>query len=209
MDRRRCLRLASAAAFGAGLAGSRPGLAAVTCEPGFLPEVQECEAGLQTKLAHVAAAASGGQHLDQWCWAASIEMVFRYYGFVVPQEMVVKETWGEIVNLPAEARTIMANLNRSWRDEKGRSFRVTGDTASANPLTAVEDLTHDMPLILGTQGHVMVLTAVRYLEEPGGEVGEVVLATVRDPWPNRGKRDLSAEEWYATDFLARVRVYPE
>lgn len=169
--------------------------------------VQECEAGIDSAIAHVMAATVGGQHLSQWCWAACIEMVFRYYGFQVPQARIVQDTWGGIVNLPGNPGQILANLNRPWIDNSGRRFGVTGDVFSANPITASHDLAQNMPLIIGTMGHAMVLTSLRFVRDQIGN-GYVTAAVVRDPWPGRGRRILSAEEWYGTSFLARIRVFP-
>jgi hypothetical protein len=135
-------------------------------------------------------------------------MLFRYYGFDLPQEEIVRETWGEIINLPAEADQILASLNRPWRDRQGQAFRVTGDTDSASPDTAVADLADNMPLLIGTRGHAMVLTSLTYVQGLDDDLLEVIEAVVRDPWPGRGRRVLSAEEWYAVDLLARIRVYP-
>lgn len=179
--------------------------AKLSCGPMMANGVQVCEAGIDSSLAHVTAAAVNGQHQTQWCWAASIEMVFRYYGYRVPQEKIVADTWGNIVNLPGQPGQILANLNRVWIDAQGRRFRAGGDSYSANPITAAQDLANDMPLIIGTMGHAMVLTSLTYLRAMNG-AGEVKAAVVRDPWPDKGRRVLSAQEWYGTSFLARIRI---
>jgi hypothetical protein len=183
-----------------------PGVARLVCGPAVPPAVRQCHVGIDSAVAHVAAAAVGGQHLSQWCWAACIEMVFRHYGLHVPQEQIVTETWGGIVNLPAYPNTILANLNRPWIDRAGRRFRVSADSLSANPITAAQDLAQDMPLIVGTMGHAMVLTALSYVLDRAGN-GSVTAAIVRDPWPGKGRRTLSPQEWYGMSFLARIRVY--
>lgn len=72
-------------------------------------------------------------------------------------------------------------------------------------MTAAQDLTNNMPLIIGTMGHAMVLTSLRYARDVNGN-GQVNAAIVRDPWPNRGRRVLTAQEWYSTSFLVRIRV---
>src|SRR5262245_56250309 len=64
------------------------------------------------------------QQTNQWCWAASISMVFRYYGFQVSQQRIVAEAYGSIVNMPAiDGLTIARQVNRNWRDDQGRPFR--------------------------------------------------------------------------------------
>lgn len=179
--------------------------ARLSCGPFVPPGVQRCEAGIDSSVAHVTASAVGGQHLSQWCWAACIEMVFTYYGRPVLQERIVRETWGRIVDLPGQPGQILANLNRHWTDEDGNDFFVSGDAYSANAITAARDLAQDMPLIIGTMGHAMVLTSLVYVRDGFGG-GGVNAAIVRDPWPGRGRRMLSPQEWFNINFAARIRV---
>ncbi|MEY8689180.1 MAG: papain-like cysteine protease family protein [Leptothrix sp. (in: b-proteobacteria)] len=179
--------------------------ARLSCGPFVPPGVQQCEAGIDSSIAHIAAAAVGGQHLSQWCWAACIEMVFTYYGHPVQQERIVSETWGAIVNLPGQPGQILENLNRDWTDEDGNDFSVSGDAYSANPITAAQDLSQDMPLIIGTMGHAVVLTSLVYVRDGFGR-GNVNAAIVRDPWPGRGRRVLTPQEWFNINFAARIRV---
>ena len=109
------------------------------------------------------------------------------------------------MNLPGQPAQILADLNRPWADENGNAFLVAGDVLTANPMTAAQDLARDMPLIIGTLGHAMVLTSLEYARDPVGN-GSVTAAVVRDPWPGRGRRILSAQEWFNTNFLVRIRV---
>lgn len=205
MDRRKFLKVGSSSLALGALGLSNTASALLHCTPFNFQGIQQCEAGIDSRLAHVSAASVGGQHMTQWCWAACIEMVFRYYGLHVPQETIVQQTWGGIVNLPGQPNQILANLNRPWRDSRGRGFYVSGDAFSANPMTATQDLSNDMPLIIGTMGHAMVLTSLTYVRDQFGR-GDVTAAVVRDPWPGNGRRVLSAQEWYNTSFLARIRV---
>jgi len=176
----------------------------LACGPFVPPGIQECEAGIDSDLAYVAA--GDPQHLSNWCWAASIEMVFGYYGHQVPQERIVREAWGgNILNLPGQPAQILGSLNRRWVDEGGQQFAVSADVYSANVITAAQDLAQDMPLIIGTMGHCMVLTSLRYQRDQFGN-GTVTLAIVRDPIPGRGRRALAPEEWFGTTLLARIRV---
>lgn len=199
--------LANGVRLGAVCAVGFPALAraGLACGPFDFSGTQSCEAGIESSIADVVAASVDGQHMSQWCWAACIEMVFRYYGFVVPQEEIVRQTWGSIVNLPGQPGQLLANLNRPWIDANGYAFTVSADAFSANPVTAAQDLAADMPLIIGTLGHAMVLTSLRYVRNGYGQ-GDVRAAVVRDPWPGQGRRVLTAQEWYSTAFLARIRV---
>lgn len=146
------------------------------------------------------------QQASEWCWAACIQMVFAYWGHPVTQQEIVRETWGGIANMPAQPTDIIRDLNRDWTDRNGRAFTVESDVFSANGATAARDLANEMPLIIGSMGHAMVLTAVSYNRAPNGQ-GQVTGAIVRDPWPGRGgRRPLSPLEAAAEMLLARIRI---
>lgn len=146
------------------------------------------------------------QEASEWCWAACIQMVFAYWGHAVSQQEIVRQTWGVVTNMPGQPWQIVADLNRRWRDRSGSVFTSEADTFTANGVTAAQDLAGDMPLIIGSMGHAMVLTAVYYNRAQNGQ-GQVTGALVRDPWPgNGGRRPLSSREAASTMLLARVRV---
>jgi hypothetical protein len=171
------------------------------CGP-LSPIISRCTSGIPSDLMHVEAQ----QQSREWCWAACIEMIFRYYGYKIPQAQIVKETWGSIVDMPGYPRQIMANLNRVWKDEDGGRFRSFGDASTASVSNIVDDLTHDRPVIIGALGHAVVLTALTTDLNKYANEWNVFSATVRDPWPGIGKRNLSATEWHSISFAARVVV---
>ena len=90
-------------------------------------------------------------------------------------------------------------------DSTGQGFYVSGNTYSASHVTASQDLFNNMPLIIGTMGHAMVLTSVQYIRDQYGQ-GYVTEAIVRDPWEDRGRRSLTGEEWNSANFLVRIRI---
>src|SRR5947209_15701476 len=97
MNRRRFLQNCGLAAFLSPAmlhAGETCGLVA--------PYISRCTAGIPSELIQVSAI----QQQSEWCWAACIEMVFRYYGYIVPQSKIVKDTWGSIVNMPGQPNQI-------------------------------------------------------------------------------------------------------
>lgn len=199
MDRRGFLGAAGAA----GLVGAMPesSTAALTCGPFVPPGVQECQVGIDSAISPIYAF----QQQSEWCWAACIEAVFRYYGHPVPQMRIVAETWGAIVNLPGQPQQILFDLNRPWQDDFGNTFSVGGDVLTANPITAAQDLAGNMPLIIGSMGHAMVLSGLDYVRDSVGR-GQVRAAFVHDPMPGVGARVLTPQEWYSAMFLARIRV---
>ena len=201
MDRRHFL--SAMAALGAGLVIPAPATAELQCIDDSWMGTRTCTVGIRSSLIHIAAA-SETQHQSQWCWAACIAMVFRYYGHAVSQERIVLEAFGAIADMPAYPNHILAALNRQWIDDAGSGFHAQADSWSTNVVTAATDLADDMPLIVGAFNHACLLTSMTYT----GNQMDVVLneAIVRDPWPGRGCRSLSLYEWNSIAFAARIRV---
>lgn len=180
--------------------------ALVSCSPHDAKGIRRCEAGIDRDLSDAVATAVGSQHMSQWCWAASIEMIFRFYGYVVPQADIVRIAWGSPVNMPGSLEQILRSLNLVWIDANGRQFRVESLPYGPNPMPAILDLQRNWPLIIGTVRHAMVLTSLVYDVDNFDRVA-VRAARVRDPWPGAGRRVLRAEEWHARQFFARIRVF--
>jgi hypothetical protein len=183
-----------------------PAWAGLMCVPSDVPDVRRCHAEVKRDIAQIPAAAADGQHLTQWCWAACVETVFRYHGFVVPQARIVQETFGTIAAWPGEPEHVLAYLEKSWQDDHGRPFRAEGMVYDANPEAAAQELADDMPLIVGLNGHPVVLTALSFLRKPENG-GDVQRGSVSDPSPGVGARELAAAEWSSIGYLARIRVF--
>jgi hypothetical protein len=159
------------------------------------------------------------QYQSQWCWAASISMLFAFHGHAVSQARIVSDVYGTAANIPAGSGITIANqLNRNWIDDAGAPFTalLTGAydaDARVNTLTnqkIVSELDQDQPMILGARTHAMVLTAVQYYVTPGGP--NIIAAGVFDPWPGVGARGLQMDELYPIEsggslrFLATARI---
>ncbi|MCB9610169.1 MAG: C39 family peptidase [Polyangiaceae bacterium] len=156
------------------------------------------------------------QELPQWCWAASVSMIFQYHAHPVSQARIVGETYGSVVDLPADALTIARQLNRCWVDDSGYAFVANltglydGDTGLGSITNAniIQELDQDRPLIIANQSHAMILTAIEYHATPTGPY--VTSVGVFDPWPGIGARVLAPEEFYpahlggSTRFLATL-----
>jgi hypothetical protein len=192
------------------LSDATPAPAAVNCGP-FAPTaygpVQTCDAGIPSQLLDITAQDEPNVQLQsQWCWAASISGIFAYYKHPVSQARIVQEAYGSVVNMPGTPRAIMASLNRPWVDDAGRPFRVSADLYSANWITAAQDLARGQPLIVGSLGHAMVVSATEYWRFSNG-VGQTQSVTVRDPWPtNPRRRFLTPREAQGVQMLIRIRV---
>jgi hypothetical protein len=168
---------------------------------------QICDAGIPSQELDVTAQLEPNVQLQSnWCWAAAISGVFAYYGHPVSQARIVREAYGGIANMPGTTRAIMGSLNRTWVDDANRPFRVSADTFSSSWITAAQDLAQNHPLIVGSLGHAMILTAAEYLRYGNGN-GTVRGVIVRDPWPNNPRRRaLTTREAYGVQLLIRIRV---
>jgi len=160
------------------------------------------------------------QDCPQWCWAASIAMIFAAYGRPVRQENIVQRTYGGLVCLPSgNPLTIPANLSQTWIDDNGRTFR-SSVVAAYDPMNnvraisnqfIVDELANDRPLLYCNRHHAMVLVAADFFPSPMGP--QIVAGGVLDPWP--GSPDfhaLSQGELFDADrggemmFLGSVRI---
>src|SRR5437764_11638959 len=95
-------------------------IAKTTCEP--TPQGIQCIA--QVDFQNFQQTSFQQQKMSQWCWAASISMLFSYYGHPVSQEKIVQSLYGRIVNLPSGTGwNIASRLNRSWVDDNNQRFQ--------------------------------------------------------------------------------------
>jgi len=175
---------------------------------------QLCYAGLDTlDIEEQFAENSDGtlQRRSQWCWAAAISMMFAYYGYRVPQEHIVQRILGIPIDRPGQGFQISQALSASWRDARERRFRshcrvfdMQSGRAELDNATIITELRSERPLIYGAQGHATLLTAVRYVRHPNGMFA-INGGIVRDPWPGRGRRELSWAELRPM-YVAAVRI---
>ena len=147
------------------------------------------------------------QYQSEWCWAASISMVFAYYGHPISQQRIVSEAYGAPVNMPAVSGFLIAQaLNRVWIDDRGRQFKASLKAAfdaqsgveAINSAVIVEALANGHPLVVGARGHAMVTTAVYYISTPNGP--GILNVGVFDPWPGVGARNLLPDEMVPVPF---------
>lgn len=161
------------------------------------------------------------QKCPEWCWAASISMIFAYYEHAVDQVRIVTETFGAPVCQSSNGPIpVIANLNRQWVDDDGDGFGcriVAGYDAfdginAINNAFIVNELGNDRPLFYANKHHAMVVVAVEYFATPMGP--DVRAVGVLDPWPynNPGFHSLAPSEMIPASlggdmtFLASVRI---
>jgi hypothetical protein len=141
------------------------------------------------------------QQATHWCWAATVANAFRLSGHAVSQARIVREVYGNVVNMRSGPSTNVSSLlDRAWTDDDGARFRarlmgVFDASAGRYDLDGralVGALRAGRPLVIGTSSHAMLLIGASY--ETEGDAVRVVGATVFDPWPGVGVRALSPEE---------------
>ena len=194
---------------------STQAFAKTTCRP--TPQGQLCIS--QVDFNSFAQNAYQNQRDSQWCWAASISMLFNYYDHPVSQQAIVQSLYGRLVNLPSgPGWNIASRVNTTWVDGNGKRFtaELTGaydfdaQVMTLNNQMLVDELDQERPFIVGTRGHAVVATAIQYLQTPAGPY--ITSIGVFDPWPGRGARGLDPREMLAMHqggdlrFLATVRV---
>ena len=173
-------------------------------------------AGVPTEeFVHFAAPEGAGrQKMENWCWAACIQMVLNYHGLYVDQKDVVARVFGGAVDRPANGGQIMQALTGWAPDTRGRRSRIYADNYHLDPVTVINDLDRKWPLIVGlagargaATGHAYVMTAAYFSKGPNG-VPIIHRVVLRDPFPGYPSRiELDAGEFgQRLQFATRVYV---
>jgi hypothetical protein len=173
-----------------------------------------CSAGMGEAQARAMAVT---QERSQWCWAASIAMIFGFHGYAVPQATIVKDVHGSVADVNAPSGEAMTGaLRRPWRTPDARGFVAstqTGDIAAnryeVSNEQIVQELASGRPLLIGTRGHAMVLVEADYERRPDGDV-VITGGSVIDPLPGKGLRRLTRPEMVLSYVsVVKVQALPE
>jgi hypothetical protein len=166
------------------------------------------------EFSHFAAPEGAGrQRMENWCWAACIQMVLNYHGLYVDQQDIVSRVFGGAVDRPANGDQIMTALQGWAPDSRGRKSEILADAYNLDPSTVINDLDQKWPLIVGLSGargaatgHAYVMTAAYFSRGSNGApiIHRVVL---RDPFPGYPSRiEVDAGE-FAQRLQFATRVY--
>lgn len=165
---------------------------------------QECISSVN--LQKFAQTAYETQQATEWCWAASISMIWAFYGHPVAQTEIVTGTFGQLLNQGGQPWQIFQALNGDRVGDNGVPFvsTVTGlyDALSGYDNISYTDiggsLDQNRPVLIGTQNpdgsgaHATVLSSLEYLVPYGYPIevfpdgSNIVNAVVFDPWPTSG-----------------------
>jgi hypothetical protein len=131
------------------------------------------------------------QQCPEWCWAASISAVFRFFGHNVDQKSIVVRKYGQLVCGPSQtAAQIAAFLNTQWVDETTQApftctltaaFDAMAHVNAINNAVIVNELLNQRPVVYCNISHCMVIVGVSYI--PTQPVPAIQSVTVMDPWP--------------------------
>ena len=169
MDRRTFLSASAAGLIWSNLAFAQ---AIDICGVRFPDGTIGCRAGMTLSSA---LAIRANQRTSVWCWAASLEMIFRANGYVVPQEGFVEAVYRRLVDLPAFTGYAITNqLNRDWIDANNRRCRVEieglydfdSHVWGITNTQIVNALRTGHPLLLCNTHHAMVLGNSRLFSRP-------------------------------------------
>lgn len=186
--------------------------ASTQCTPDIVNGGQDCIS--QVNFSQFAQTAFQTQQLTEWCWAASIAMVWAYYGHPVAQSEIVDAVFGGVTNSPAQDAQILQALSGPRTDDNGKRFNsnVTGVYDAQSGIATLSytqlgsELDANRPIIIGTVnpdgsgGHAVVLTAISYYVPAGYPIQidpsgiNITGAGVFDPWPGNGAHGISLSQ---------------
>ncbi len=159
---------------------------------------------------------AAAQVQNEWCWAASTQMILNWYGIPVNQAQIVSRIFGGPVNTPGSDRAISAALNGWAMTANGRPVVIRSYTAAGPPPPHVllSQLNGQHPILLTFMtgpysGHAVVVTAASYVPSPAGPY--ITSIVIRDPWPSpqniqtEGREEIGGPA--LAQFLPSVRSY--
>ena len=119
------------------------------------------------------------QQTNVWCWAASAQAIFRFYGFDVPQSTIVKRGYNTSQPLITTGApfAMLRTMNTEYTDKGGQHFTARikkyydayswkGNQYFASMASGLSwpeiysELQNNHPIFYGDQNHAMVLIGI-------------------------------------------------
>ena len=152
------------------------------CSP--VPGGNKCDAKIRSsKFGNVIL-----QQTPVWCWAATLQMIFRWYGKNISQKNIVLQTFGAVVALPADPFVLVNSIKKSYTDDSGNIFQVNSEIWSQDfniyqldNYSLINELSAEHPMIVCNSSHMMVLIGVCYFRPQFGPL-QLIQAWVADPF---------------------------
>ncbi len=158
------------------------------------------------------------QRNSNWCWAASLQMIFNYYGVTISQEQIVGRSYGVdpngiLPNWTGSFEVITMNLNNWSVDNFGRYYAVQSSLfwGAPTPLFLIQELSAQKPVLIGyksgpSSGHAVVVTALSYIPTPNGPSIQTII--VRDPWPSQQNiQNMGRVEYPGLNFANLIQAH--
>ncbi len=157
---------------------------------------------------------ASSQRNSNWCWAASLQMIFNYYGINITQEQIVARSYGvdpfgQLPNWTGSFQVITTNLNNWSIDNSGRRYAVgaTLNWGAPTPAYLLQELIAQRPVLIGYQsgpnsGHAVVVTACSYIPSEYGPIIQSIV--VRDPWPSQENINTNGRVEYPGQNIANL-----
>jgi hypothetical protein len=134
------------------------------------------------------------QRKSQWCWAATIQIIYNYYGVDITQEQIVARSYGVDPatgippDNPATFELINKNLNGNGFDNTGRRYFVRAQLYIGPPDVnrLIRTLNEQRPMLIGcasgpNSGHAVIVSGCSYIQTFFGP--QIQTLVVRDPDP--------------------------
>lgn len=161
---------------------------------------------------------ASAQRNSEWCWAASIQMIFNYYGIDINQEQIVarsfkKDVNGVLPNATGDVKVITDNLNNWSIDNQGKGYQVQANLkyGAPTPSYLVKELANERPVLIGYKtgpntGHAVLITACSYYPTPDGP--QIRSMIVRDPWPSpENKESIGRIEYWGHSLAPLIETH--
>lgn len=190
----------------------------------FFLTIQLCNESIGQQLVYVGIPRTSFDHFasDQrnsnWCWAASLQMIFNYYGVDLDQASIVARSYGtdpfgNLPNWTGNLQVITANLNNWNLTRSGIRYSVQAsmNIGAPNPTYLIRELSDQRPILAGYMagpgsGHAVVITGCSYILTASGPYIHTII--VRDPWPTpQNIANAGRVEYPASDFAQVVQAH--
>jgi uncharacterized protein (TIGR03437 family) len=156
--------------------------AATYCDPSGV-----CRVYISKKLVNPIA-----QETPVWCWAASLSMLFDYYGHPVDQAEIVTRYFGAPVAVSGPPWVLRDALNTTWVDDNRASFMISsritdyysGSSFQVSNADIISAIGAENPVFYGDNIHAMILVQVDYVSLYG--TPQILAAWAIDPYPATG-----------------------
>jgi hypothetical protein len=128
------------------------------------------------------------QWKDEWCWAASSQLILNLYGIPITQADIVHSIHGNFDDYGGSDSDISASLNGRAQTPSGvRQIHSIEGSGLPAPAILIDQLRTGHPILIAYQsgpysGHAVVVTAAAYFPSPQGPI--VTSLVTRDPWPS-------------------------